>query len=71
MSGWQPINSAPRDGTRIIGFNADQQFIAIIAFDDVFQCWVADDEDCWFQGEHETSHWMPLPNPPANIEQAG
>lgn len=66
---WQPIETAPRDGTRILGWSADYQLVAAIAYDADFQCWVADNEECWFEGNGETSHWMPLPPPPPTTEE--
>ena len=62
---WQPIETAPRDGTRFLAFergNADYQ---------IYECWWGEDFGNWegwrdaWDSEPEPSHWMPLPPPPA------
>jgi hypothetical protein len=59
---WQPIETAPRDGTEILVWGGGH---------DVASVWWQDgDEDVWFNGDvivHPT-HWMPLPKPPAPID---
>jgi hypothetical protein len=68
MSGWQPIETAPRDGTNILIVNASGRAdwghnVPRVA------CW---QKDGWW-GYHETeqitphraTHWMPLPSPPS------
>ena len=76
---WQPIETAPRDGTefqaRIPGHGQDN----VIAWDDNFECWAftRDQEppDCWtdgycwesnedLQSSVKPTHWMPLPPTP-------
>jgi hypothetical protein len=56
---WQPIETAPKDGTRILACNADERAEYIIVG--------------YFRGAHFTdgqwpmipvTHWMPLPDPP-------
>ena len=51
---WQPIETAPRDGTRVLVYERDAALGAISLN------WV--DQDGWWLG-HPT-HWMPLPTPP-------
>jgi hypothetical protein len=73
MSEWQPIETAPRDGTWILASCVGQLIPMVAAFDD------DDDSMCWFSfnlvyeravrhGEPERkfkpTHWMPLPEPP-------
>lgn len=60
---WEPIETAPRDGTWILGWRKSNVFIdgvqTVMAFDDV--------EDHWVDGCFEVdppTHWMPLPEPP-------
>lgn len=61
MSEWQPIETAPKDGTKIIG---------LLKWEDVSMIWWTRDEwegDYWDndQGnEPEPTHWMPY-NPPS------
>jgi hypothetical protein len=64
--GWQPIESAPRDGTHIIGWSHTYKRPILCWWKDIEKCWESYgtsifDED----GEHVT-HWMPLPEPPKN-----
>lgn len=66
MADWPPIETAPRDGTKII-------LAAWSAPDDRWVCW----QDYWRKylppyGEgfgytaRVATHWMPLPEPPAD-----
>jgi hypothetical protein len=66
MSDWQPIETAPRDGTEFLGYRR-----GVIASAHRVQR-----EDCemWTFGPssaahelypgHRPTHWMPLPDPP-------
>jgi len=72
MSEWQPILTAPRDGTPIILFSADVD-------EDMGQIWIArwSEAHKWrdygweYRGggswcyANTPSHWMPLPPPPS------
>lgn len=67
---WQPIDTAPKDGSRILAFGLigleSKLGIATVKWQDHYKVWNADPceaseyspEDC------EISHWMPLPEPP-------
>ena len=73
MSEWQPIETAPKDGTPILGFMPDAAIqwqimpIEMLDFGD-------DDGPEWFQADRddgraldvEPTHWMPLPHPPSD-----
>lgn len=57
---WQPIETAPRDGTRILVVSGGWHDVAYVGWND------DDGEPVWFNGDVpvQASHWMPLPAPP-------
>ena len=58
---WQPISSAPRDGTRILIFEAEQGTPGTVRV----SCWRDDTiPPGWTGSERQPSHWLPLPLPP-------
>ena len=66
---WQPIATAPKDGTEILVYTRSECFYVVV-YDDVFSApWrIRNDE-----GLNETvpTHWMPLPEAPdANVTGA-
>lgn len=84
MSGWQPIETAPKDGTSVLIFGTkwrfdwagdrDESFAAVCSW-----CEPMDDESGW-SIDHSTyyttdclvpTHWMPLPEPPVQATEAG
>ncbi|WP_103171560.1 DUF551 domain-containing protein [Paracoccus sp. SY] len=60
---WQPIDTAPKDGTPVLCFTPDDHFSPVTGMDVL-----------WFDGGHwlyngdpwpwNPTHWMPLPEPP-------
>ena len=71
MNQWQPIDTAPKDGTIILVYYIgpwDQKHVLEAS-------WCSKDGDynnpCWWPEWHGTmiddhiTHWMPLPDPPA------
>lgn len=59
---WQPIKTAPKDGTSILGHWAGGQYdcsIQVVKWHK--ECWWEPNED--FPRSNPT-HWMPLPDPP-------
>lgn len=62
MSDWQPIETAPRDGTEVLLHQS--RWVTIGCFD-------PDDNSWWCVegGEIEPDHWQPLPAPPSEGEQ--
>lgn len=66
---WQPISTAPKDGTRIIiGTKVIDGSKGRVFFHWFYECgeWGDTDdvaEDVLYDGEF-ISHWMPLPEPP-------
>lgn len=79
MSEWQPIETAPRDGTEILGFRPDQgvfifRWAETSDFDstDPGEEWSEDwwhDLWGWMEGDLQPTHWMPLPPPPSPSTQ--
>jgi len=76
-SQWRPIETAPKDGTRImacvVGFA-----VSIAHFDKEVNKWLAVDDDEFDDVEqwdsycrntfYEPTHWKPLPTPPQGSE---
>lgn len=63
LRGWQPIETAPMDGTR---FTAANQFDAFAAYYDCDkEVWVAEDSGQWFgQLRYPPTHWIGMPPAP-------
>lgn len=64
MMEWQPIETAPKDGTQILAY--DKSCIECIYFDEDANLWVQSwegDEDYGLLNDPVA--WMPLPKPPA------
>ena len=65
LPGWQPIETAPKDGTRILAYAPDSLLGPTQA---VIYWWELGDEIALWCGADETpfraTHWMPLPEPP-------
>ncbi|CAB4188119.1 Domain of unknown function DUF551 [uncultured Caudovirales phage] len=64
---WQPIETAPKDGTWILGYWRDQritEYPRVIFANDCSQ------HDVWYTADNRDfgpvypTHWMPLPEPP-------
>jgi len=63
---WQPIETAPRDGTPVLIWLDDEGFCVKGIWRrppgcDEFMWWIPEMDAGGF---HEPSHWMPLPAPP-------
>ena len=84
MSEWQPIETAPKDGTPFFGWEEPQrgnQWPVVIMwseYDDEGKDEIGE-EGFWLYceelladvaGEAEPTHWMPLPNPPIGAGRA-
>ena len=62
MSEWQPIETAPRDGTLILTFDAEQESQCLVShWKDSLDYW---EPGTWRDDGGTPSHWMPLPEPP-------
>lgn len=73
-SDWQPIETAPKDGTRVFLWLADEGFPVLGAW----IAWEKGDEPGWFLFEmhsyddlHDVTHWLPLPAAPADTQGGG
>ena len=62
---WQPIETAPKDGRKILGFNSSLLAIVIAEWDGALG-WYVDKYSLDGLSFEDTllTHWMPLPNPP-------
>ena len=67
--GWQPIETAPRDGTLILTFEASEGIATSAYRPDL----AGNTGYVWFNPDHETptcpTHWMPLPAAPEPQEE--
>lgn len=66
---WQPIETAPKDGTEILGVVAGSSGTASVT------CMIEGEWECSDFDEHDylpctwwPTHWIPLPSPPTNEE---
>lgn len=66
---WKPISSAPRDGTEIWAYNGEQGVMRWIEGDG-WALWIwADDLLSEVDPDpRQPTHWMPLPEPPKEID---
>ncbi|RVP13134.1 hypothetical protein CN085_19675 [Sinorhizobium meliloti] len=63
VSEWQPIETAPKDGTRFLAFVIDDVCILRWHGGQKKGCW-HDDNDAIGYGSDFPKFWMPLPEPP-------
>lgn len=56
---WEPIETAPRDGTEVLVFH--HGLITIAWWSSIFDEW---QNACSADWCHEVTHWMPLPEAP-------
>jgi hypothetical protein len=58
---WRPIETAPKDGTKVLVMSDG---IEIVSWNECLET--------WWDGEwsHGPTHWMPLPEPPADMNDA-
>jgi hypothetical protein len=66
---WEPINTAPKDGTRILIFEPGEEspktLRATLPGIVRVSCWRDDTIPAgWIGSERPPSHWLPLPGPP-------
>jgi hypothetical protein len=59
--GWQPIATAPKDGTRVLGTSEEEDYVYTMWYDLDVQLWVS---PAVIDEYRSPTHWMPLPHPP-------
>jgi hypothetical protein len=74
---WQPIETAPKDGTRVLAYWPDcygnhsacqvETWFGPWAKGNSQMVWQSAFE--WADGHNEPTHWMPLPAPPAGEDR--
>ncbi len=62
MSEWQPIETAPKDGSEIIGGDRGCGDIEFYRWNDEDKKWLSRGD--FYEPTNELTHWMPLPEPP-------
>jgi hypothetical protein len=71
--GWQPIETAPKDGYILaVGCNGTQRVIPVHWVSDFFEGDTAVESGWYLEGMKlaRPTHWMPLPAPPASALRA-
>lgn len=64
MSAWQPISTAPTDGTCVIVSTIEGCVGEAKCYDGDKWYWAGFDPTDYVDGSVYPSHWMPLPEPP-------
>lgn len=63
---WHPIETAPKDGTRVIAYSLG--LVGTSRWADRFAAQYGDTAAGWYSEQldrrHNPTHWMPLPEPP-------
>ena len=70
MSEWQPIETAPKDGTAFLVCSPYRypHTVACVVWEPVHQSWACS-WDNWPLEAFVATHWMPLPSSPQQKEQ--
>lgn len=74
---WRKIETAPKDGTRVILYFAHKDICIGGSYEEIdesdfesgerkWKDWIVDDELFFEEPVNEPTHWMPLPKPPIN-----
>jgi hypothetical protein len=65
FSNWQPIETAPEDGSCLLAINTDEGYIFGVLERDTRGNWIHEGEPTFCHSDYfEPTHWMPLPEPP-------
>lgn len=68
---WQPIETAPKDGTHILAFvpwAVHPKTLFWAKYADAWRCPASEAGPC---GAWEATHWQPLPAPPVTHGEGG
>ncbi len=74
--GWQPIETAPRDGTEILAWGSlsREQHLAIVVWQKLTSLdgwwWVCQDAENYGWSNYKPTHWQTLPDPPKERRDA-
>ena len=70
MSEWQPIETAPRDGTVIDLWFAGEwnRRMPDSCWSEALKAWLVDGRGCSYLDSPIITHWMPLPQSPAHAD---
>ena len=70
--GWQPMTTAPRDGTRVLVWSATEAAYHVLSFDKTPPPgWMSQGGDyVVFEDQEPLSHWMALPSPPTTATRS-
>jgi hypothetical protein len=67
VSNWQPIETAPKDGTIVLGCSGTGDDYEVYEM-----AWIENVEFTWtdphYGGVYGPTHWMPRPRPPAALK---
>ena len=62
MSGWKPIETAPKDGTEILAWS-DRYGTLVVFWYERKSAWLWTSHDLEGDEELNATHWMPLSSP--------
>ena len=66
MSKWQPIETAPKDGTRFLVYWLGR--VDIARWNIEYKDWQMSPNEDFLFGDDKITHWIPLPEPPQETE---
>jgi hypothetical protein len=70
QTSWQPIETAPKDGTLVLicGFGSEGYYVADAKWDGEWLLFHPDNDD-HTEPSYNVSYWMPLPAPPSEVSR--
>jgi Lar family restriction alleviation protein len=70
QTSWQPIETAPKDGTLVLicGFGSEGYYVADAKWDGEWLLFHPDNDD-HTEPSYNVSYWMPLPAPPSELSR--
>jgi len=61
---WQPIETAPKDGSLVLTWGSSRAQYSVSYWDDQDEFWATDYREKGNVSMVYATHWMPLPEPP-------